>query len=182
MSTMIVTFPGGKRVDAELGGYTIRHHQPSQGGGEGTAPPPFDLFLAAIATCAGIYVKATATRGASRPEGLGLEMQIEREPRKAPGGPSRPEIRLPEGFPEKHREVSSGRRTSARSRAHPAAAGVRGPERLASPRVSPPPAGRWYAGPAPMKLLLSYLRPHWRLVLLASSWRRSTRSSRCSIR
>ena len=40
MSTMTVRFPGGKRVDAEYGGFTIRTDQPPQGGGEGTAPPP----------------------------------------------------------------------------------------------------------------------------------------------
>ena len=56
MSTMIVTFPGGKRVDAEYGGFTVRTDQPPQSGGEGSAPQPFDLFLASIATCAGIYV------------------------------------------------------------------------------------------------------------------------------
>ena len=48
MSTMTVSFPGGKRVDAEYGGFTIRTDQPPQGGGEGSAPPPFDLFLASI--------------------------------------------------------------------------------------------------------------------------------------
>ena len=38
MDTMRVSFPGGKRVDAEYGGHTIRTDQPPQGGGEGSAP------------------------------------------------------------------------------------------------------------------------------------------------
>ena len=56
MSTMIVTFPGGKRVDAEYDGFTIKTDQSPKGGGEGSAPQPFDLFLASIATCAGSWI------------------------------------------------------------------------------------------------------------------------------
>jgi putative redox protein len=56
MSEMIVTLPGGKRVDTEIGRHVIRTDQPVANGGEDSAPAPFDLFLAAIGTCAGIYV------------------------------------------------------------------------------------------------------------------------------
>jgi len=104
MSTMIVTFPGGKRVDAELGGFTIKTDQPPQGGGEGSAPPPFGLFLASIATCAGIYVKGYCDARGLATGGLGLEMQIEREPEKHRVVRLVLEIKLPEGFPAKHRE------------------------------------------------------------------------------
>lgn len=51
-----VSFPGGKRVNAEYKGHTIVTDQPLYAGGEGKAPAPFDLFLASIATCAGFYV------------------------------------------------------------------------------------------------------------------------------
>ena len=105
MSTMTVTFPGGKRVDAEYGGYTIRTDQPPQSGGEGSAPQPFDLFLASMATCAGIYVKGYCDSRGIATEGLGLEMQIEREPEKHRVVRLVLEIKLPEGFPEKHREA-----------------------------------------------------------------------------
>ena len=53
---MIVTFPGGARVDAQFGPHTIATDQPPQAGGEDSAPAPFALFLASIGTCAGIYV------------------------------------------------------------------------------------------------------------------------------
>jgi putative redox protein len=79
MSTMTVTFPGGKRVDAEYNGFTIRTDQPPRGGGEGSAPQPFDLFLASIATCAGIYVKGYCDTRDIATEGLGLEMRVERD-------------------------------------------------------------------------------------------------------
>ena len=51
-----VTFPGGKRVDAALGGYHLTTDQSAEHGGEGSAPEPFELFLASLATCAGAYV------------------------------------------------------------------------------------------------------------------------------
>jgi ribosomal protein S12 methylthiotransferase accessory factor len=104
MATMTVTFPGGKRVDAEYGGFTIRTDQPPQSGGEGSAPPPFDLFLASIATCAGIYVKGYCDSRGIPTDGLGVEMQIEREPERQRVVRLAIEIRLPADFPEKHRE------------------------------------------------------------------------------
>ena len=105
MSTMIVRFPGGKRVDAEYGGFTIQTDQPPKGGGEGTAPQPFDLFLASIATCAGFYVKGYCdTRGIST-DSLGIEMHVERDHEQHRIGKLLLEIRLPEGFPEKHRDA-----------------------------------------------------------------------------
>jgi ribosomal protein S12 methylthiotransferase accessory factor len=52
---MVVNFPGGKKVDAIYKGFTINTDQPEKGGGEGTAPSPFDLFLSSIGTCAGFY-------------------------------------------------------------------------------------------------------------------------------
>ena len=105
MATMTVSFPGGKRVDAEYGGFTFRTDQPPQGGGEGSAPQPFDLFLASIATCAGIYVKGYCDSRGLATDGLGLEMHIEREPEKHRVVRLVLEIELPEGFPEKHRDA-----------------------------------------------------------------------------
>lgn len=104
MSTMAVSFPGGKRVDAEVGGFTVRTDQPPHAGGGGTAPAPFDLFLASIATCAGIYVKGYCDARGIASDGLGLEMQVERDSEQRMVTRLALEIRLPEGFPEKHRE------------------------------------------------------------------------------
>ena len=105
MSSMIVTFPGGKRVDAEYHGFTIRTDQPLKAGGEGAAPQPFDLFLASIATCAGIYVKGYCdTRGIAT-DGLGIEMQVEHDHEQHRIGKLVLEIKLPKGFPEKHRQA-----------------------------------------------------------------------------
>lgn len=55
-SKMTVTFPGGKKVTAHYDGFDIVTDQGVDSGGEGTAPEPFDFFLASLATCAGYYV------------------------------------------------------------------------------------------------------------------------------
>ena len=53
---IIIDFPGGAKVDAHFSGFTVKTDQSPKGGGEGSAPSPFSLFLASIGTCAGIYV------------------------------------------------------------------------------------------------------------------------------
>jgi putative redox protein len=105
MATMTVTFPGAKRVDASYGGFTIHTDQPQQAGGEGAAPQPFDLFLASIATCAGIYVKGFCDSRGLSTEGLGLEMEIVKDQAAHRVGRLVITIQLPKDFPEKHREA-----------------------------------------------------------------------------
>ncbi len=53
---LIVSFPGGKRVDAQMGDFIVRTDQPVKEGGEGEEPSPFMYCLASLATCAGFYV------------------------------------------------------------------------------------------------------------------------------
>ena len=105
MATMSVRFPGGKRVTAEYGGFTVQTDQPVEAGGQGSAPPPFDLFLASIGTCAGIYVKGYCDARGIDTEGLRMEMQVEREPDGKRVARLVLEIHLPPGFPEKHRDA-----------------------------------------------------------------------------
>lgn len=105
MSTMNVSFPGGKRVDAEYRGFTIRTDQPPHSGGEGSAPAPFDLFLASIATCAGIYVKGFCDSREIPTEGLSIEMRSVTDPASRRIGRIEIDIRLPEGFPPAYKDA-----------------------------------------------------------------------------
>lgn len=52
-----VTFDGNKKVNAQVGNHIVKTDQPVDNGGEDTYPAPYELFLASMATCAGIYVK-----------------------------------------------------------------------------------------------------------------------------
>lgn len=104
MPTMRVSFPGGKRADAEYGGFTIKTDQTRRNGGDESAPQPFDVFLASIATCAGFFAKAYCDARRIPTEGLALEMHVERDPEGHRVARLAVEIVLPPGFPEKHRD------------------------------------------------------------------------------
>ncbi|MEI7726160.1 MAG: OsmC family protein [Bacteroidota bacterium] len=53
-----IIFDGNKKVNAIIDGFTIKTDQEIKSGGENSAPTPFNLFLASLGTCAGIYVKS----------------------------------------------------------------------------------------------------------------------------
>jgi putative redox protein len=98
-----ISFPGGKRVDAQLGAHLIQTDQPVAGGGQDGAPAPYDLFLASMGTCAGIYVLGFLQARGLPTAGLGLLQRVEKDP--TTGLPSHIsfEITLPPGVPEKYR-------------------------------------------------------------------------------
>ena len=56
-SELIVTLPGQRRVDVKIGAHVVHTDQPLSNGGEDTAPSPFDVFLASLGACAGIFIQ-----------------------------------------------------------------------------------------------------------------------------
>ena len=101
MEDMVVTFGEKKRVDCTFGEYVVHTDQPVQGGGDGSAPAPFDLFLASLATCAGIYVLGFCQARGIATEGIKLTQRHEYdEAHKLTG--VRLTIELPPEFPEKY--------------------------------------------------------------------------------
>jgi putative redox protein len=100
-----VTFPGGLRVDAEYKGRLIQTDQPVYQGGEGTAPAPFDLFLASIATCSGFYVLAFCQKRGIPIENASVVMRIERNPESKMIEKIVIEVHLPPEFPEKYKSA-----------------------------------------------------------------------------
>lgn len=99
---MVVSFPGGARVDASYGGFTVRTDQPPQGGGEGSAPTPFSLFLASVATCAGIYVLGFLRQRGLPSEGVRVIQRTQSDPMTGMIGRIELVIEVPLGFPEKY--------------------------------------------------------------------------------
>jgi ribosomal protein S12 methylthiotransferase accessory factor len=98
-----ITFPGGKRVDAHIGSHIIRTDQPKEAGGDDSAPGPFDLFLAALGTCAGIYVLGFCQARGLATDGLALRQHIDVDPETHLPRKVRIEVRLPRSFPAKYR-------------------------------------------------------------------------------
>jgi len=97
------SFPGGLRVDAAVRGFRVSTDQPATVGGTDTAPSPFDLFLASMATCAGYYAQQFCRQRELPTEGLALALEPHRDPETGRLEEIRVEVELPEDFPEKYR-------------------------------------------------------------------------------
>ena len=100
---MIIDFPGGARVDAHFGPYTVKTDQSPAGGGEGTAPTPFAIFLSSMGTCAGIYVKSFCDQRGIRAEGIKIIQSVVFDPEKRVPSTIKLDIQLPADFPEKYK-------------------------------------------------------------------------------
>lgn len=101
-SQMTIHFPGNKRVNATYDGFEIETDQEVDSGGEGSAPEPFDLFLASIATCAGIYVLGFCQRREIPHEGVRLVQSWQRDEKTRRLTTIRISIEVPSDFPEKY--------------------------------------------------------------------------------
>lgn len=101
---IIITLPHHRRVDAQVGTHVVHTDQPLDNGGEDVAPSPFEMFLASLGTCAGIFVQGFCAKRGLSTEGIKL---VER-PSYGPDGVLQSvdiELQLPASFPEKYREA-----------------------------------------------------------------------------
>lgn len=103
MESIQVSFTGGKRIQATVGDYTIETDQPLKYGGEASAPAPFDLFLASLATCAGIYAWNFCESRKLSTEGMDLRMDCVNDEKRKMIVKVIFRLTLPGGFPEKYR-------------------------------------------------------------------------------
>jgi len=99
-----VSFPGGVAVNAEFAGHLVRTDQPAPLG-YGSAPSPFDLFLASLATCAGVYALRFCQERAIVTEGLKMELSAKRDAATRRLSRIVIDLQLPPAFPEKYRQA-----------------------------------------------------------------------------
>jgi len=102
---MRIYFPGGKKVNAEFAGFTHQTDQRVKTGGEGSAPPPFDLFLASLGTCAGIYILGFCQQRGISTENIEILQRMQANPATRLIEKIEMEIMLPGDFPEKYRQA-----------------------------------------------------------------------------
>ncbi len=100
-----VVFSGNKKIDAQVEGFTIQTDQPVAGGGDGSAPSPYQVFLASLAACAGIYVVGFLQNRDLPLEGVRLVQHHFYDPTTRRLTKIEHEIFLPPSFPEKYREA-----------------------------------------------------------------------------
>jgi len=105
---MTITFPGKKKVNAEVNGMTITTDQPIAQGGDGSAPSPYVHFLASIGTCAGIYVLSFCQERGIPTDNITITQKLEYV-NTAEGKPVLDtiamDINVPPDFPEKYHKA-----------------------------------------------------------------------------
>jgi putative redox protein len=99
---MTISFGGNKKINAQIGEYTVQTDQPVQGGGDNSAPSPYLLFLASLGTCAGVYVLSfLESRGLST-EGVTLTQKHLFDPMTNGLAGVDLEVNLPDTIPTKY--------------------------------------------------------------------------------
>ena len=101
---MRIHFPGNKKVSADFKGFSVSTDQPLAAGGNGSAPTPFDLFLASLGTCAGIYALGFCQTRGIPTEGLELVQRADWDTENHRVSKITVEITTPPGFPDKYRD------------------------------------------------------------------------------
>jgi putative redox protein len=96
---MVIDFPGGSRVDAHFGTFTVATDQPPVA----SAPSPFEIFLSSIGTCAGIYVLGFCKQRNLPTEGIRIVERINHSQVTGMVETIGLEIQVPPDFPEKYR-------------------------------------------------------------------------------
>ena len=102
---MIIDFPGGARVDAHFRGHDLPTDQPAGGGGQDSAPMPFELFLASIGTCAGIYILGFCRQRGIPTEGIRILQRNNFNPLNGMVDKIDLEIQVPPTFPKQYHEA-----------------------------------------------------------------------------
>jgi putative redox protein len=95
---MLIDFPGGLKVDAHFRGHTVETDQPPAD----SAPMPFELFLASIGTCAGIYVLGFCKQRRPAHRGHPHHSAQPRQPATGLMDNIELEIQVPPTFPEQY--------------------------------------------------------------------------------
>jgi len=105
LQEMEVVFPGGKRVDAIFNGKRIATDQELDQGGEGKEPTPYEFFLAALGTCAGIFVLKFCEARNIPTQGLKVIQRVDRDEKTKHLNLVETEVILPKDFPEKYEKA-----------------------------------------------------------------------------
>jgi len=102
---MLIDFPGGARVDAHFGPFTVPTDQPPTGGGAGSAPTPLLTFLSTIGTCAGIYVLGFCRQRGIPTDGIRLRQRMTADSATGLVSGVDVTIELPADFPARYAEA-----------------------------------------------------------------------------
>ncbi len=77
MAGMKITYEGGRRLSAKRRGHVLLSDQPEKSGGEDTALPPFDIFVASLGMCMLLFAQMFLERNGFSTDGLALDVEFE---------------------------------------------------------------------------------------------------------
>lgn len=98
-----VVYGEGLEVNVSYKGFLIKTDQPVHQGGGGTAPSPFDLFLASLAACAGFYALEFCRAREIPTAGLGVSLSTEKGAVSKMIDKITVHLDLPAGFPDRYK-------------------------------------------------------------------------------
>jgi putative redox protein len=102
-----VRFPGGRKVDAELEDrdFVVRTDQSKLNGGDESAPAPYQLFLASIATCVGVTILSFCQSRNLPTDGIEIVQRQEYDESGKRLTKVKLSINAPASFPDRYRNA-----------------------------------------------------------------------------
>ena len=100
-----ITFPGGKRVDAGVDGFTLHMDQSRDEGGDGAHPTPSHLFFTSLAACSGYYALVFCQERDIDIAGMSLAVTTDTDEKTHMVTAMDMRLTLPPGFPDKYRNA-----------------------------------------------------------------------------
>ena len=96
---MKVEFPGGLKVNAKSSKHLIKTDQ------NGSEPSPFELFLASLATCGGIFALSFCNSKGISTQGMDISMDLEMNKQTGMINKIIYDVKLPDDFPVKYEKA-----------------------------------------------------------------------------
>jgi putative redox protein len=100
-----IVLADNKKVNASFKEFLVKTDQPVKAGGDGQDPSPFELFLASLGTCAGVYVRSFCDQRNISTKNIKLFLRLERNDITKAITKISIEIVLPNDFPEKYKNA-----------------------------------------------------------------------------
>ena len=102
---MEIGFPGNKKINAKFRDFEVATDQPLSQGGDNTAPTPFELFLASLGTCAGIFIKGFCLQRNIPTENIKIIQDAEPGSERGRLGRVKMQIQVPSDFPDQYKSA-----------------------------------------------------------------------------
>jgi len=100
-----ISFPGNKKVDAQVQTFTIHTDQSKKEEGTNTAPSPFQHFIASIGNCTGYYVLTFCQQRNIPTHNIHLNLTAERNNQTHMINTITIKIQVPTDFPPKYEKA-----------------------------------------------------------------------------